>query len=130
MTESRSGAATRGDISRIYEVRHGTAESRLTNATAVTHKKVIWYTDKATFRVSENEMSEHGFTCVNRQTSYVWALFLIDTGQGRGQCTAFLDVAMARLRKPEHRQAILSTDEGSKAETFTCRAAGGRWTKT
>ena len=59
-----------------------------------------------------------GFTCVNHQTGYVWALFVIEEAQGRGHGTMLLDTAMARLRQLGHRQAFLSTGQGSRAEGF------------
>jgi GNAT superfamily N-acetyltransferase len=59
-----------------------------------------------------------GFTCVNHQTGYVWALFVIDGTQGRGHGTALLDAAMTRLRQAGHRQAFLSTGTGTRVERF------------
>jgi hypothetical protein len=45
-------AATRADLSRIFEVRHGTAENRLMNPALVTDEEVAWYLDHAIFLVS------------------------------------------------------------------------------
>ncbi|MDQ4136219.1 MAG: GNAT family N-acetyltransferase [Pseudomonadota bacterium] len=111
-------AATRADLSRIYEVRHGTAENRLMNPALVTDEEVAWYLDHAIFLVSEDATAVQGFTCVNHQTGYVWALFVIDEAQGRGHGTRLLDAAMARLRGAGHRQAFLTTGTGTKAEAF------------
>jgi GNAT superfamily N-acetyltransferase len=118
MTVLRLRAATRGDLPRIHEVRHGTAENRLTNPALVTNDEVAWYLDHAIFLVSEDEKAVQGFTCANHQTGYVWALFVIDDAQGRGHGTSLLDGAMMRLREAGHRQAFLTTGRGTKAEAF------------
>jgi len=118
MTPRPLRAATPADLPRIYEVRHGTAENRLTNPGLVTDAEVAWYMNHAIFLVSEDEVGIQGFTCVNHQTGYVWALFVIDAAQGRGHGTRLLDAAMARLREAGHRQAFLSTGAGTRAEAF------------
>jgi GNAT superfamily N-acetyltransferase len=74
--------------------------------------------DKAIFLVSEDENGVQGFTCVNDQTGYVWALFVIDEAQRRGHGAALLDAAMAMLRKVGHRQAFLTTGRETEAEKF------------
>ena len=74
--------------------------------------------DEAIFLVSEDETNVQGFTCVNHQTGYVWALFVIDGAQRRGHGTALLGAATARLRQAGHRQAFLSTERGTRAEGF------------
>ena len=84
----------------------------------VTDAEVAWYMEHAIFLVSEDEAHLQGFTCVNHQTGYVWALFVIDEAQGRGHGTALLAAAMSRLREAGHRQAFLSTGIGTKAEGF------------
>jgi GNAT superfamily N-acetyltransferase len=118
MTSFHLRAATRADLPRIHEVRHGTAENRLSNPALVTDEEVAWYMDQAIFLVSEDATAVQGFTCVNHQTGYVWALFVIDGAQGRGHGTALLDAAMERLRQAGHRQAFLTTGAGTKAEGF------------
>jgi GNAT superfamily N-acetyltransferase len=118
MTAPRLRPATRADLPRIYEVRHGTAENRLSNPALITEAEVIWYLEEAIFLVSEDETTVQGFTCVNHQTGYVWALFVIDEAQGRGHGTALLNAATERLRQAGHRQAVLSTGRGTKAEEF------------
>jgi GNAT superfamily N-acetyltransferase len=118
MTELRLRPATRADLPRIHQVRHGTTENRLSNPALVTDAEVAWYMDEAIFLVSEDEAGVQGFTCVNHQTGYVWALFVIDEAQGRGHGTALLSAATARLKELGHRQAFLSTGKGTKAEEF------------
>ena len=118
MKSPRLRAATRADLPRIHEVRHGTVENRLTNPELVTNEEVAWYLDHAIFLVSEDEEAVQGFTCVNHQTGYVWALFVIEEAQGRRHGSSLLDASMQRLRQAGHRQAFLSTGRGTKAEAF------------
>src|ERR1700758_5130752 len=93
MTQLKLRPATAADLPRIYEVRQGTAENRLTDAPLVTDAEVAWYMDTAIFLVSEDEAGVQGFTCVNHQTGFVWALFVIDEAQGRGHGSSLLDAA-------------------------------------
>lgn len=118
MTEPPPRPATIADLRRISDVRHGTAENRLLDPALVTDAEVAWYMDAGIFLVSEDATEVQGFICVNPQTGYVWALFVIDEAQGRGHGTRLLDAAMERLRQAGHRQAFLSTGEGTKAEGF------------
>ena len=119
--------ATKADLPRIYEVRHGTAENRLTDPSLVTDAEVAWYLDEAIFLVSEDEAGVQGFACANHQTGYVWALFVIDEAQGRGHGTALLDEAIRKLRQAGHRQAFLTTGRETKAAAFY-RSKGWRQT--
>ena len=121
--------ATRADLPRIYEIRHGTSENPLTDPTLVTDEEVAWYMDEALFLVSEDAGGVQGFVCANHQTGYVWALFVIDAAQGRGHGTALLDAALGRLARLGHRQAFLTTDADTRAAGFY-RARGWRCTGT
>jgi GNAT superfamily N-acetyltransferase len=110
--------ATRADLPRIFQVRHGTTENRLTDPSLITDEEIAWYLDAAVFLVSEDENGIQGFTCMDHQTGYVWALFVIEGVQGRGHGTRLLDAGLARLKKAGHRQAFLTTDSGTKAARF------------
>ena len=119
--------ATRADLPRVYEVRHGTAENRLSDPSLVADAEVAWYLAEAIFLVSEDDAGVQGFVCANPQTGYVWALFVIDGAQGRGHGTALLDEAIARLRQAGHRQAFLTTGKDTRAAGFY-RSKGWRQT--
>jgi GNAT superfamily N-acetyltransferase len=110
--------ATEADLPRIHEVRHGTAENRLTDLSLVTDAEVAWYLNEGVFLVSEDEWGVQGFTCANPLTGYVWALFVIDGAQGRGHGTALIEHAIAKLRSAGHRQAFLTTDPDTRAARF------------
>ena len=110
--------ATKLDLPRIFEVRHGTAENRLEDPSLVTQEEVDWYLNEAIFLVSEDDAGIQGFACANPQTGYVWALFVIDGAQGRGHGTALLNDGIERLRRAGHRQAFLTTGKDTKAAAF------------
>jgi GNAT superfamily N-acetyltransferase len=118
MSYPRLRPATPADLPRIHEVRHGTAENRLTNPAAVTDDEVAWYMEQAIFLVSEDQGGVQGFACANHQTGYIWALFVIDGKHGRGHGTALLQAALSGLRDAGHRQAVLTTGRGTRAESF------------
>jgi GNAT superfamily N-acetyltransferase len=119
--------ATEADLPHISEVRHGTAENRLTDPSRVTDAEVAWYLREAIFLVSEDKGGLQGFVCANHQTGHVWALFVIDGAQGRGHGTALLNEVIARFRKAGHRQAFLTTGKDTRAAAFY-RAKGWRLT--
>lgn len=106
------------DLSRIWEIRHGTAENRLSNPASVTDEEVRWYMEKAIFLVSEDEEGMQGFGCANPQSSYIWALFVIDGAQGRGHGSALLSAMLEPLAALGHRQVYLTTGPGTKAVDF------------
>jgi GNAT superfamily N-acetyltransferase len=115
----RTRPATPADLLRIHDVRHGTAENRLEDPSLVTDAEVGWYLREAIFLVSEDEAGVvQGFTCVNHQTAYVWALFVIDGQHRRGHGKALLDAALDHLRAAGHRQAHLTTGRNSAAVGF------------
>ncbi len=114
----RLRAATRDDLPRIHQVRHGTAENRLTDPSLVTDEEVAWYMDQGVFLVAEDAEAVQGFACANTLTGYVWALFVIDGAQGRGIGKALLDAVIQRLRDAGHRQAFLNTDPDTRAARF------------
>ncbi|MGL5362039.1 MAG: GNAT family N-acetyltransferase [Bosea sp. (in: a-proteobacteria)] len=111
--------ATRADLPRIHEVRHGTAENRLLDPSRVTNDEVIWYLDHAIFLVSEDAAGVvQGFGCANPQTGYVWALFVIDGEHRQGHGKALQDAMLAKLAASGNRQAYLTTGAGTAAEQF------------
>jgi GNAT superfamily N-acetyltransferase len=119
--------ATRLDLPRISEVRHGTAENRLEDPSLVTPAEVEWYLNEAIFLVSEDDAGIQGFACANHQTGYEWALFVTDRPQGHGQGTALLNEAIERLRQAGCRRAFRTTGKDTKAAGFY-RSRG--WTQT
>ncbi|MCX7325968.1 MAG: GNAT family N-acetyltransferase [Hyphomicrobiales bacterium] len=111
--------ATCADLPRVHEVRHGTAENRLTGPSKVTDKEVLWYMDHAIFLVSQADAGiVQGFTCANHQTGYIWALFVIDGQHRKGRGSGLLGAALQRLKDAGHRQSHLTTGPGTVAEQF------------
>jgi len=119
MLMPRLRPATRADLPRIWQVRHGTAENRLSNPALVTDEEVAWYMDEAIFLVSEDEAGMvQGFVCANHQTGYIWALFVIDAEHRKGHGSALLMAALDGLRTCGHRQSHLTTDADTAAARF------------
>ena len=110
--------ATRADRARIDQVRQGVGENRLTEFDRIPEDEVLWYMDFGVFLVAEDEDAIQGFACLNPQTGYIWALFVIDGAQGRGIGTALLEAGLAQLREAGNRQTFLTTGAGTRAEDF------------
>ncbi|CAN1542960.1 NAT_SF domain containing protein [Rhabdaerophilaceae bacterium] len=114
----RLRAACPDDLPRIHVVRHGTVENRLSNPALVTEAEVLWYMNRAIFLVSEDKDGIQGFCCANPLSSYIWALFVLDERHGVGHGSALMDEVEGRLRALGHRQVYLTTDHGTRAETW------------
>jgi hypothetical protein len=126
MTAQRIRSATRDDLRRIHTVRHGTAENRLLDPTLVTDAEVAWYMDAGIFLVSEDADGVRGFTCVNPQTGYVWALFVIDEAQGRG-CSMRRCNGCARAGTGRR---VCRPVRARKLKATIARRAGNGWAPT
>jgi GNAT superfamily N-acetyltransferase len=118
--------ATRGDIPRIFEIRHGVGENRLTDPGAVTDADAdrlidagaLWVWQKADGLVA-------GFSASDRHNGLIWALFVAPGHESKGIGRALLAKACEALRDAGHREAWLTTEPGTRAEHHY-RAAG--WT--
>lgn len=107
------------DLSRIGEIRHIVTENALAGATQASDAEIAsWYMDQAIFLVSEANGEIAGFTCANRQTGHIWALFVDPALEGRGHGRALLDAALADLVRFGRRQSSLTTGAGTRAERF------------
>lgn len=118
-------AATEADLPRIHAIRMSVSENVLSDPSKVTAAEVAWYLEQAIFLVAEDGGEVAGFACANHQSGYVWALFVDPAHEGRGHGRALLDAMMARLTALGHRQSVLTTDSGTRADGFY-RAAGWR----
>lgn len=110
--------ALSSDRQRIWTIRHGTAENRLLDPAQVQEAEVDWYQEHAIFLVSEELNAVQGFLCANHQTSYIWALFVLDGQHGRGHGSALLAAAEQALAQTGHRQVFLTTGQGTAAEKW------------
>lgn len=119
-------AATRVDIPRIFEIRHGVRESRLTDPGAVTEAAAERFIDAGALWVwQEPDGLVAGFSAGDTRDGSVWALFVAPGHEGKGIGRALLSKACDALRKAGHCEAWLTTEPGSRAERHY-RAAG--WT--
>lgn len=113
--------ATDADRARIWEIRHGVRENRLSDPSRVSEEEVDWYQREAIFLVAEVGSEVVGFTCANHQTGLVWALFVDPAHEGRGHGRALLDAALAGLAGNGHLQAHLNTGADTRAARFYAR---------
>ena len=110
--------ATSADLPRIWEVRHGTVENRLTDPSLVTDAEVGWYLNEGIFLVSEDDEGVQGFACANHQRA-TSGRSLSSTGRrGAVHGTALLDEAIGQLRQAGHRQARFSRRPKTRAAAF------------
>jgi GNAT superfamily N-acetyltransferase len=124
--------AIRADLPRIWQIRHGVAENRLTDPSVVKDDEVLWYMDQGLFPVSEDEtgtgeVGVQGFGCGNPLTGYVWALFVDSMAQGRGHGSALLAWLEDRFRAAGLAQAHLTTGAETRAVGFYARCG---WRRT
>jgi ribosomal protein S18 acetylase RimI-like enzyme len=116
-------AASHADLPRIHAIRMGVTENVLSDPSKVSAAEVAWYLEQAIFLVAEDGGEVAGFACANHQSGYVWALFVDPAHERRGHGRALLDGMTARLAALGHRQSVLTTGTGTRAEGVY-RAAG------
>ncbi len=119
--------ATREDLPRIWEIRHGVGENRLLDPSIVKDDEVAWYMDNAIFLVSEDNGGVQGFGCANPLIGYVWALFVDPAAHRRGHGQALLDAMCAGMAAAGLIQAHLTTGENTAAAEFYQRQG---WRRT
>lgn len=110
--------AISADRPRIWQIRNGVNENRLSDPSVVSDEEVDWYQEHAVFLVAEEAGEVVGFACGNHQTGLVWALFVDPAYEGRGLGRALLDSLEDRLREAGLVQAHLNTGANTRAERF------------
>jgi GNAT superfamily N-acetyltransferase len=114
------------DIPRIFEIRDGVDENRLTDPVAVTEDGVRWFIDNGAMWVwEEADGVAAGFSGADIHDGTVWALFVAPGHEGKGIGRGLLKTACDALRDAGHRFATLSTEPGTLAERHY-RADGWR----
>ena len=118
--------ATRADIPRIFDIRHGVRENRLTDPSLVTEANAERFiADGALWVWQEADGLVAGFSGGDTHDGSIWALFVAPGHEGKGIGRALLIQACDALREAGHRAAWLATEPGTRAERHY-RAAG--WT--
>lgn len=116
--------ASRSDLPRIFEIRDGVRENRLTDPSRVTEADAVWFIDNAALWVwEEADGSVTGFSGSDPRDGSIWALFVAPGHEGKGIGRALLDRSCDALREAGHQAAVLSTEPGTRAERHY-RAAG------
>ena len=118
--------ATRADIARLLEIRHGVGENGLTDPGAVTEADAERFIDAGALWVwQEADGLVIGFSAADTCSGAIWALLVAPGHEGKGIGRALLQQACDALRAAGHCEAWLTTEPGTRAERHY-RAAG--WT--
>ena len=115
--------ARQGDHPRITEIRMGVKENILSDPSRVTIDDYIWFRDNPGVWVWEENGDILGFSAADTRDGSIWALFVDPRHERRGIGRPLFEKALDVLRQDGHRIAWLTTDPGSRAESFY-RAAG------
>jgi GNAT superfamily N-acetyltransferase len=109
--------ATSGDIARIFEIRFGVNENRLSDPSVVTEAHVARFiADGALWVWQEADGLITGFSGSDKRDGSIWALFVAPGHDGKGIGRALLKTACDALRAAGHTTATLTTEPGTRAE--------------
>jgi GNAT superfamily N-acetyltransferase len=109
--------ATSGDIARIFEIRFGVNENRLSDPSVVTEAHVASFiANEALWVWQEANGIVTGFAGSDRRDGSIWALFVAPGHDGKGIGRALLKHACDALRAAGHTTATLTTEPGTRAE--------------
>lgn len=122
--------AIASDIPRIFEIRDGVRDNRLSDPNAVTETGAAWFIDNRALWVwQEADGLVTGFAAGDVRDGSIWALLVASGHEGKGIGRALLKAACNALREAGHRIASLSTKPGTEAERHY-RADGWKVTRT
>ena len=109
--------ATAADIPRIFEIRHSVRENVLSDPRRVTETDVRWFVENgALFVWQEADGTVAGFGAGDPRDGSIFALFVAPGHEGKGIGRALLRQACETVRAAGHREAWLTTEEGTRAE--------------
>jgi GNAT superfamily N-acetyltransferase len=116
--------ATHADLPRIFEIRHGVGENRLSDPSRVTEADARWFIENGALWVCQEANGLiTGFSGGDVRDGSIWALFVAPGHEGKGIGRALLAKACDALRDGGYREAWLTTEPGTRAERHY-RAAG------
>jgi GNAT superfamily N-acetyltransferase len=121
--------ATQSDVARIFEIRTNVHENKLDDPARVTVEDVRSFIADTGMFVWEDAGQVVGFSAADPRDGSIWALFVDPAYEGRGIGRALFHRACAVLWQAGYTRLWLTTDRGTRAETFY-RAAGWEVTAT
>jgi len=121
--------ATQGDVIRIFEIRNTVHENKLDDPARVTVEDVRSFIADTGMFVWEDAGQVVGFSAADPRDGSIWALFVDPAHERRGIGRALFERACAVLWQAGYTRLWLTTDRGTRAETFY-RAAGWKVTAT
>jgi len=114
--------AREADIPEIVELRSGVRENRLSDPSRVTPDDLRRFIREGEIWVWVEDGRILGFSAGDERDGWIFALFVRPESEGRGIGRALLLRACDSLRRAGHRRMRLSTDPGTRAETFYRKA--------
>jgi GNAT superfamily N-acetyltransferase len=115
--------ATRGDVAAMQRIRHAVRENRLVS-TVITDQDVRHYIeDRGRGWVVDTHGAVTAFSVADLVTGSIWALFVDPGFERQGYGRALLEAAVQWLRERAVGTIWLTTEAGTRAESFY-RAAG------
>lgn len=112
------------DHARISEIRDSVSENVLGEASRpLVERDYAWFRDNPGVWVWEQDGEILGFSAADTRDGSIWALFVAPGHERRGIGRALFEKSLDVLRLDGHRTAWLTTQPGSRAESFY-RAAG------
>jgi GNAT superfamily N-acetyltransferase len=114
--------ATRADIPRIMEIRAAVRENRLRDPSRVSVDHVAWFVDNPGIFVWEEDGSIVGFSAADPRDGSIFALFVAQPYERRGIGRALFERACEVLLEARCSRIWLTTEPGTRAETFYRRA--------
>lgn len=114
--------ATAADIPRIFDIRNGVRENRLSAPSKVTDSDVRWFIDNPGIFLWLEGDAVAGFSAADTRNGSIWALFLDHRFEHRGIGQALLRVACGTLRDAGWNRIWLKTGLGTRAEKLYRKA--------
>lgn len=115
--------ATVADIPAMMDLRLSVRENRLSDPAQVTPQDCLAYVERGEMWVWDEAGEILGISAANRETGWIWALFVRPGHEGRGIGRALFATACDALQRAGIRRSRLSTDPDTRAAHFY-RAAG------
>jgi GNAT superfamily N-acetyltransferase len=100
------------------EIRAAVQENRLADRSRVTEADYACRVAAGRVWVSESSGRIVGFAAGDPCEGTIWALFVLPEAEGSGHGSALLDATCADLAAAGCRTAMLTTDQGTRAERF------------
>ena len=114
--------ATSRDIAQLMRIRADVTENRLSDPASVGEDDYARFIAAECCWVWKEDRVVFGFSAVDLEAGWLWALFVRPQAWGRGIGRALLEAAVRRARERDLRRLRLTTAKGTRAERVYRRA--------